>query len=65
MSSPPSWWNSKPTGMKQAASKTQLHVLSKRQLTFTGLYGVISQKVELCIITAMRTSDLAVFLTVC
>jgi hypothetical protein len=33
------------------------HVNSKRQLTFGGLHGVISQKTELFICTAVRISD--------
>jgi hypothetical protein len=32
------------------------HVLPKRQLTFNGLHGVISKKIELIITTAVRTS---------
>jgi hypothetical protein len=33
------------------------HVLPKRRLTFSGLYGVIYQKIELFIATAVRTSN--------
>jgi hypothetical protein len=31
--------------------------LPKRQLTFNGLYGVVSQKIELFITTGMKISD--------
>jgi hypothetical protein len=33
------------------------HFPSKHHLTFNGLYGVISQKIELFITTAVRTSN--------
>jgi hypothetical protein len=36
---------------------------SKHQLTFTGLHGIVSQKTELFINTAVRTSDPAKFVT--
>jgi hypothetical protein len=37
--------------------KTRRHVPPKRRLTFNGLHGVISQKTELFITTAVRTSN--------
>jgi hypothetical protein len=33
------------------------HVLPKRRLAFNGLHGIISQKMELFITTAVRTSN--------
>jgi hypothetical protein len=54
------------TSMKQVVSITLLiirpwrwrwHVPPKRPLTFNGLHGVISQKMELFITTAVRTSN--------
>jgi hypothetical protein len=38
------------------------HVAPKRRLTFNGLHGVISQKIELFITTAVRTSSPTQFL---
>jgi hypothetical protein len=35
------------------------HVAPKREITFHGLYAVISQKIEIFMITAVRTSNLA------
>jgi hypothetical protein len=37
-------------------------VLSKRRFTFKRLHGIISQKIELFIITAVRTSNLTVMI---
>jgi hypothetical protein len=38
--------------------------VSSRGLNFTGLHGVTSRKIELSIVTAVRTSDLAMQLLV-
>jgi hypothetical protein len=35
---------------------TELYVLPKCRFTFNGIHGVISQKIEPCITTALRTS---------
>jgi hypothetical protein len=44
--------------MKQAAdSAKRRHVLPKRRFTFNGLHGGISQKIELFITTAVRSSN--------
>jgi hypothetical protein len=45
--------------MKQAALLFA-EFLSKTTLTSNGLHGIISQKVELLLTTAVRTSNLAV-----
>jgi hypothetical protein len=43
------WLTLRPWGRKR-------HVSPKRRLTFTGLHGVISQKIELFLTTAVRIS---------
>jgi hypothetical protein len=41
----------------QGHGRWRQHVSPKRQLTFNGLHGIISQKIELFITTAVRTSS--------
>jgi hypothetical protein len=61
MSPPSSGTKNKPTRNQREASSKQSPEMEatfppKRRLTFNGLHGVISQRIELFIISALRNS---------
>jgi hypothetical protein len=53
---------SKARNQHEAGSKQSLHIPPKYWLIFSGLHSVISEKVELFITTAVRTSNPATYL---
>jgi hypothetical protein len=57
MSPPSSASKNKPSKNQGEISGKQRYVPPNRQLTFNGLHGLVSQKIEPFITTAVRTSN--------